>query len=201
MTTKSSLPGKRIDLMGAAKCTQCGDSIDSGEFRVVATMFEIKPADDDEGLPARRGFSLLRTYCDTCIAEMRTIEIENPWKTFSDSMADPSAGPADEDSSYRGKPLAADYASDLVPAGSKIANASAEPSIATKRDPISQQKEKLSGFLNDPASRGMRPTIRNAARQWVEGPSQSEIARKLGTDQSTVSRMINGALKLADAKR
>jgi ribosome-binding protein aMBF1 (putative translation factor) len=63
-----------------------------------------------------------------------------------------------------------------------------------------KQRAKLLKFLNVPASQGMRPQMRQAGRHWAEGFSQSDVARKLNMDPSTVARMINGALKMADAR-
>ena len=63
-----------------------------------------------------------------------------------------------------------------------------------------KQRAKLLKFLNAPASQGMRPQMRQAGRHWAEGFSQSDVARKLNMDPSTVARMINGALKMADAR-
>jgi len=63
-----------------------------------------------------------------------------------------------------------------------------------------RQRAKLLKFLNVPASQGMRPQMRQAGRHWAEGFSQSDVARKLNMDPSTVARMINGALKMADAR-
>jgi hypothetical protein len=64
-----------------------------------------------------------------------------------------------------------------------------------------KQRAKLLKFLNAPASQGMRPQMRQAGRHWAEGFSQSDVARKLNMDPSTVARVINGALKMADAPR
>jgi hypothetical protein len=63
-----------------------------------------------------------------------------------------------------------------------------------------KQRAKLLKFLNAPASQGMRPQMRQAGRHWAEGFSQGDVARKLNMDPSTVARMINGALKMADAR-
>ena len=63
-----------------------------------------------------------------------------------------------------------------------------------------KQRAKLLKFLNAPASQGMRPQMRQAGRHWAEGCSQGDVARKLNMDPSTVARMINGALKMADAR-
>ena len=63
------------------------------------------------------------------------------------------------------------------------------------------RRRKLLNFLNSPASRGMRSEIRKAARFWADGLSQQAIARKLNTDQSTVSRRIKSAQTMANAKR
>jgi hypothetical protein len=64
------------------------------------------------------------------------------------------------------------------------------------------QKARVLTFLKDPKSRGMRPEMRDASRMWAEGPmSRGEVARKLGKEQSTVSRWISVAQKMASAPR
>jgi hypothetical protein len=62
------------------------------------------------------------------------------------------------------------------------------------------QRVKVLGYLNSPISRGMRPDARKAARHWVDGLSQNQIAKKLGIDQSNVSRLI-ASVKGQAAKR
>lgn len=63
-----------------------------------------------------------------------------------------------------------------------------------------KQRAKLLKFLNAPASQGMRPQMRQAGRSWAEGCGKGDVARKLNMDPSIVGRMINGALKMADAR-
>jgi hypothetical protein len=63
-----------------------------------------------------------------------------------------------------------------------------------------KQRAKLLKFLNAPASQGMRPQMRQAGRHWAEGCSKGDVARKLNMDPSIVGRIINGALKMADAR-
>jgi hypothetical protein len=199
MADPSNVPDRQTDRMGPAKCSRCGNSIASGQYRVVATLCEMKAEDPNKDLAAKQVSSLLHTYCGNCIAGIPVIEMENPWKRTSGPGEEPSPGPSGKDAPSR--PLPPEYATSRVPAGSGIADLTTEPSVLNKREPISPQREKLSVYLNDPASRGMRASMRLAAKQWVEGVSMSEIARKMNVDQSTVSRMINGALKLADATR
>ena len=197
MAEPSNVPDRQSDRMGPAKCARCGRLIASGQYRVVATLLE-KPEDPKEGLPAEQGSSLLYIYCANCIAGIPVIEIENPWKRASalgGEPPDPSGNDAPRTT------LPPEYAIGRGAGGPGMADAATEPSVLTKREPISPQREKLSAYLNDTASRGMRGSMRIAAKQWVEGVSMSEIARKMNVDQSTVSRMINGALKLADATR
>jgi hypothetical protein len=63
-----------------------------------------------------------------------------------------------------------------------------------------KQRAKLLKFLNAPTSQGMRPQMRQVGRSWAEGCSKGDVARKLNMDPSIVGRMINGALKMADAR-
>jgi hypothetical protein len=63
------------------------------------------------------------------------------------------------------------------------------------------QRSNLLDYLNSPTSRGMPHTMRQAARLWADGASQTEISRRLGVDQSVVSRMIKGARNRASGAR
>jgi len=63
------------------------------------------------------------------------------------------------------------------------------------------RKERLRKFINSPASRGMRREMREAARRWVDGASQTDIAKTMNLNQATISRMVNGALTMADRCR
>jgi len=64
------------------------------------------------------------------------------------------------------------------------------------------QRARVLEYMNDPRSKGkMLPDVRSAVRIWAGGASQSEVARKLGKDQSTVSRWIKTAQKMASAPR
>jgi hypothetical protein len=59
-------------------------------------------------------------------------------------------------------------------------------------------RERLASFLGDPRSRQkLRPTTRRVAELYVGNLTQCEIARKTGMDQSSVSRAIQAALRLA----
>lgn len=62
------------------------------------------------------------------------------------------------------------------------------------------KNKKLAAFLNSRNSSSMRPDMRIAAQMSVmEGLSQNEIAKRMGKDQSTISRMIAGAFRMAYA--
>jgi hypothetical protein len=60
------------------------------------------------------------------------------------------------------------------------------------------RKERLRSFINSPASRGMRREMREAARKWVNGMSQANVAKSMRLNQATISRMVNDALRMAD---
>jgi hypothetical protein len=64
-----------------------------------------------------------------------------------------------------------------------------------------KQRSAMAEYLKSPNSRGMRTDARKAAKLWVEGVPQTEIAKKIRRDQSTVLRMIQASLKLANQPR
>jgi hypothetical protein len=97
----------------------------------------------------------------------------------------------------RGKALEATPEITKEPVAAHSGNAGATGSSSSGER---KQRAKLLKFLNAPASQGMRPQMRQAGRHWAEGSSQGDVARKLNMDPSTVARMINGALKMADAR-
>jgi hypothetical protein len=88
--------------------------------------------------------------------------------------------------------------SDWVGEGQAAERSEAPPTV--RRTVESVRRETLGKFLTDRKSWGtMKGKGREAVTLYADGMSQSEIARKLGVDQATVSRMIQGALKMAGA--
>ena len=104
------------------------------------------------------------------------------------------------------KPAAGELSGPVLETTSEIANKplavhSGNAGTAGNSSPGEEkQRAKLLKFLNAPASQGMRPQMRQAGRSWAEGCSKGDVARKLNMDPSIVGRMINGALKMADAR-
>jgi Helix-turn-helix domain len=200
------------DQMGKTSCARCNETIHAGQYRVVLSRVEMKPPDIDRGIPLGRGLSFYESYCDSCVAEIPLFEVMNPWKMLSDNAARPSAGPATEDAAFRSvsvQEIAEKFADDGPGDGEALDEADIQANVLSSDAPTwplpelageAAQRARLLTFLNAPASRGMRSDMRAAAKMWVEGASQSEVARKLGRDQSTVSRMIAGARKMAYAR-
>ena len=197
-----------LNSVGEASCVKCSDTIEAGEYRIVVLIAEVK--DGHAGRISRL------PYCDTCVAQMSHFEILNTYKMRSDEAAIPSAGPATEDAAFRSVSVQgiAERVSkrkdgDGPGDGETMNEADIEANILSTDAPDrplpelageAAQRARLASFLKAPSSRGMRSDMRTAARLWVEGASQSEVARKLGKDQSTVSRMIAGARKMAYAR-
>jgi len=212
--------------MDKTQCSTCGSEITEEDERTLVLIVELSPEDsDDEGrtIPAGRRTSTTATYCDICKGKEPYFKINNPWYLLQSGRADPSSGPASEDASYRSvqdKSLAArltpegnehdgdesladtkDAIYTAVPISNprskfhKISNPS--PQAPSKIDVELRQKETLREFLGSPQSRGMRPQIRDAAKRWIAGGTQAEIAQAMGIDQSSVSRYIKIALDLA----
>ena len=148
---------------------------------------------------------------ETCGAEMKA-ETAETHKTVSESLTP-------EDTRRLNSAYSVPPESDLTARPARLEHVAAK-SVAVKpcgQNPIAahsgnagttgsaspgedKQRAKLLKFLNAPASQGMRPQMRQAGRHWAEGFSQGDVARKLNMDPSTVARMINGALKMADAR-
>ena len=208
------------DFYSETACANCGGVIEAGEYRVLVTAVELKPEGFDEDgveVPASRGESTTQYYCDCCVATLPRLVpngIENPWKELSDDLAQASAGPSTEDASKRfvhetdaanaiaaksrrlGRPISAGQAEALL-------YSTSSPDRPGREQPPDKtdQQERLREFLKSPGSRKMLPQMRRAATMCAEGASQSEIARKLGVDQSTVSRMVKGAMQMAFVQR
>lgn len=75
------------------------------------------------------------------------------------------------------------------------------PEVAVATQPPSAKevaRQRLASFLKDPCSRSkLRPITRTIAQHYTDGLTQFEIAKRTGMDQSSVSRTIQAALKLA----
>jgi hypothetical protein len=210
------------DPMAKTSCSRCDGTIQAGGNRVFLMAVEM----GSDG----RGRSFSGSYCDSCIAEMPALELPNWWRLQMDAGATPSAGPAEEDvhGTFRknGEAILGRHRLRRATSVQEIAQEKAASTdgqgdgdatneadleanvLSTDRpsrpgpEPAGEaaQRARLMTFLNNPKSRGMRSDMRAVARMWAEGASQSEVARKHGKDQSTVSRMIAGARKLAYAQ-
>jgi len=200
------MANKQIELMGATKCAKCKDKIGVGEYRVVVMLSEMDPKDYDEGSAAGTIAGAF-SFCDTCIAEMPTIEIGNPWKLRSDSLANPSAGPGSEDFSWRAKSsqgiaadkversegAAGDEGGDEGTGADFEANLnSTDTSDTSWLESASEDdlRDRMSAFLETPESRKMGKTMRTIANKWASGETQNQIATAVGVNQGTVSRWI-----------
>ena len=192
-----------------ADCHICGATIAATEDRVVVAVIEVVEEIDDRdgdanykcsGKTVQRGSGGIidaawgkRRFlhcCEKCSVTVREFNIPNP--TFSEAGI-----------SSKGRSSEVQLGMEL-PTAEKLAR----PEVTD--DPIhagafasgeDAQRAQLKTFLNDPRSRGMRPEMRSVARMWVDGLSGSEVARRLGKDQSTVSRTITAARNMAYASR
>jgi DNA-binding CsgD family transcriptional regulator len=204
------------DQLERTTCALCNEAIHAGEYRVVLLAVEIghRNSGGGNGYVSGRGRSFSSSYCDVCVAEMPHFEFLNWWKLRSDADATPSAGPATEDAAFRSvsvQGIAEKASADMdgTGDGDSLGEADIQANVLSSESPTrpgpelageAAQRARLASFLKAPTSRGMRSDMRTAAKMWVEGASQNEVARKLGKDQSTVSRMIAGARKMAYAR-
>jgi hypothetical protein len=175
-------------------CNDCAEGID--DFPI-SNPWSLRKRTDTQ--PVNGSASL-----ETCGAEMKA-EAAATHKTVSESLAP-------DDTRRLNSTHSAPPESDLTARPARLEHVAAK-SVAVKpcdQNPArttgsaspgeEKQRAKLLKFLNAPASQGMRPQMRQAGRHWAEGFSQGDVARKLNMDPSTVARMINGALKMADAR-
>jgi hypothetical protein len=169
-----------VDQMGKSACAQCGDRIDAGAYRVVVMAVEMQPPDYKQSSSRGPGDSVSRAFCGVCAAEVSDFSLPNPWK--------PIVGRAHTSDLNK-----ADLEANLLTA---ISPSKPSPESAGE----ASQRAHLLKFLNDPRSMSMRSDMREVARTWAEGASLNEVARKLGKDQSTISRIIQGARKMSYAR-
>jgi hypothetical protein len=216
MATNSTV---KVDPTGKTSCAGCDRSIPAGAYRVVLMAVEI------DGLNGR-GESTSTSYCKSCIAELPVLEMGNWFKLLMDARIKDvlESSPRSEDAMYRAESgnreekvsggrtmdrrgdgddevgMADQEAikfSDHVGPGQAAIKGEVPLVVRTV---ASVRRETLQKFLADQASRGkMKPVMREAASLYATGIGQSEIALKLKVDQATVSRMIQGALKIANA--
>jgi hypothetical protein len=173
-------------------CNDCAEGID--DFPI-SNPWSLRKRTDTQ--PVNGSASL-----ETCGAEMKA-EAAATHKTVSESLA---LGDTRRLNSTHSVPPESDFLAGTCSsrAGRAVKTIAAHSGNAGTTGSASpgeeKQRAKLLKFLNAPASQGMRPQMRQAGRHWAEGFSQGDVARKLNMDPSTVARMINGALKMADAR-
>ena len=168
-----------VDHMGKTACAQCGDGIDAADYRVVVKAVEKQPPDYKQTSSRGPGDSVSRAFCGVCVAEVSNFSLPNPWK--------PVVDPANTSGPHK-----ADLEANLLTTNSPSRPAPESTGEASQRAHLLQ-------FLNDPRAMAMRSDMREVARMWAEGASLNELARKLGKDQSTISRIIQGARKMSYA--
>lgn len=176
MPTK--VPGN-LEVMSKTVCAHCGDSIDAGDYRVAVTAVEMHPLGSKQSSsrgPAKPG---LTAFCGVCVAKISSFPLPNPWKAIVDQPHTSGVNKPDLDASST----------------TSCSPGKASPESAGE----ASQRAHILKFLNDPRSMAMRSDMRDVARMWAEGASLNEVARKLGKDQSTISRIIQGARKMSYA--
>jgi hypothetical protein len=198
-----SSPGQGSLKMGrlTSYCNECAKGID--DFSI-SNPWSLRKRPDTQGV---KGSASL----ETCGAEVKAKDAATH-KTASESLApgdtrrlnSAHSVPQGSDLTARPAPLEHVAAKSVEvkacgqnPNAARAGNAGMTGSASPGEE---KQRAKLLKFLNAPASQGMRPQMRQAGRHWAEGFSQGDVARKLNMDPSTVARMINGALKMADAR-
>jgi hypothetical protein len=214
--------------MPKTSCAKCGDTIEAGEYRVAVAVTEIRP-DEGFREPRRGpgGVKSFCDVC-VATAETFEFRNPWKQMIELDAQSVRSSSPPSEDAFYRsvagrggkdkekgagaycGPERDPNSEPELGQADREAVEFSdhvgeGQPAIKgdvplTVRTVESVRRETLENFLKNPSSRGaMMPTMRQAVTLYVDGNSQNEIARKIGKDQATVSRMIQGALKMAGA--
>jgi hypothetical protein len=209
------------DLMAKTCCAKCKDTIEVNEYRVVVSVHEMRLDFESGGIP-HRSSTFLKSFCDTCSAEMTSLELPNFRKLMIESHARDASesSPPSEDAFHHsvsgrgGEDNGESEEGENEPGLNHADKESIEfsdhvgPGQAAVKGTVplvvqtveAIRRDTLRKFLKDSKSRGtMKQTMRDAVALYVDGTSQSEIARKLKVDQGTVSRMIKGALQLAGA--
>jgi hypothetical protein len=207
------------DLLSNKTCSSCGEVIETGEYRVVVALSEF--TSNEYGWPIR-GYGFVIAFCDECIANMAKLEIPNRFEQIIEDRARwvSEASPRGLDaldgkrgvSGHGGNPeqRLTNGNDEEVGEADREANEFAAfrppwqdslPEVPLNiRSVGSVRRQTLRRYLSSPQSRGcMASTLRRVVRLYVDGDGQKEIARKIGKDQTTVSRMLQAALKLANA--
>jgi hypothetical protein len=98
-------------------------------------------------------------------------------------------------------PQAISDMADSIMAG-EVRIKSLRPGVASNLLGEAKQRAMLDEYLKSAASRNkFPPNVRDSLKMWVEGASQSAVARKFNTDQGTISKRIKAALASAYARR
>jgi hypothetical protein len=191
---------------GQTSCYKCGDSIAQGEYRVAVAIAEMEPGDGCSRT-AGRGISSVYNYCDECVAKMSHFEFPNPYRVICDLLAEPSAGPASEDISWRAQSLSgmAAYLKEHEQSGEADDARSAQEiedalnSTLTRDAPVPEPpseddlRERMRLLLQKREGPRMPKQIRVIAGKWAAGETQTQIAKAMGVNQSTVSRLLDEA--------
>jgi hypothetical protein len=224
-----AVPDSELDgLMTAVECEGCKRAIAAGDPRAILTAFiaDYRQEEDLGHVPSMRSPKFFH-YCFAC-AGANDIRIPSPWvvRANPEQLEQMRAAQAEfvieeteraqrlESTVTTGDMRGFNSAMPTTPqrddamarsvtlsrSVDEISTLDSDVPVAVAWSGEADQRMKVLAFLNAPASRGMRDVMRKAARLWVDGNSQNEIARKLHQDQSTISRMISGAKKLAFAR-
>jgi hypothetical protein len=207
----------------ATTCQACKKAIDQGMGRIMVAALKFDPEADynpseshlsrvsvvvgisSAGERSSGKVGKLISYCNDCAQGIDEFGISNPWSLGQSAAIKPVNRSASLETPKTEMKVeaAATHKTVSVRLAHEDARAVHPGNAGTTGNSSpgeEKQRAKLLKFLNAPASQGMRPQMRQAGRHWAEGFSKGDVARKLNMDPSIVGRMINGALKMADAR-
>jgi len=205
-----ALPAKTPvqDQMPATVCFQCAGTLPRGADRVIVLAALRSKIDDLDTLETTRTL----TFCRDCAMKMPTFAVVNDLKLRVEKRAEclVAASSPGEDAFDNARARTGHGGSDDADVSDDEVFGAADAeaiefsdrnpqALPESRSPKEITRERLALFLNDQRSRKLRPSTRRVAELYVGYLTQDEIARRTGMDQSSVSRAIQAALRIASA--
>lgn len=218
-----------IDQMPATICSKCEGAIPCGEYRIAVLAVACDRNSNGEDISEAIRKLTICGGCAVSMSEFTIVnDIKRTVEERAASLTLPSPPGTDALDNWRAKTGHGELPSDdgptaicdpkYDPGDEKSGRADAEAIELSEwggwgkpdrselpsrllRSTDSVRRETLRNFLMDrKRSWGkMQTRMRQAATLFVEGKTQKEIAQQVGVDQATVSRMIQGALRIAGA--